>query len=209
MLLIIDTASARVLARYSAWTGDQQATARALAATAANHDLDPQVLVAHTVDDPTQVEALDHRPLPDIQVTITDGQVTAVSPAPGPVTLYLHVAIGGHSGEYQGVPLFAPGDPMSVQVAIRTGNDPDSPVVPISGTWPIPVLAADGSEYDRVFVATTDGQADFTYTIPDRTGRCNLSEQGMDRLEYGGAVYQIRLAQPVTFYVGRAVSTAG
>lgn len=145
----------------------------------------------------------------ELSVTISDGQVTAVSPAPGPVTLYLHVAISGHSGEYQGVPLFAPGDPMSVQVALRSGSDPDSPVVPISGTWPIPVLAADGSEYDRVFVTTTDGQAGFTYTIPDRTGRCNLSEQGMDRIEYAGATYQIRLAQPVIFYVGRTVSTAG
>ena len=133
------------------------------------------------------------------------GQVTSVEL---PTTLYLHVTISGHSGEYLGVPLFAPGDAMGVQVALRSGNDPDSPVVPISGTWPIPVLAADGSEYDRVFVTTTDGQAGFTYTIPDRTGRCALSEQGMDRIEYGGAVYQIRLAQPVTFYVGRAVTTA-
>jgi len=131
------------------------------------------------------------------------GQVTSVDL---PVTLYLHVAISGQAGTYQGVPLFAPGDSMSVKVALRTGTDPDSTVVPISGTWPIPVLAADGSEYDRVFVTTTNGQATFSYPIPDRTGKCALSEQGMDRIAYGGAVYQIRLAQPVEFFVGRAVT---
>jgi hypothetical protein len=209
MLLVIDTTSARVLARYSAWAGDQEAITRALAATAANHGLDPGDLLAHLVDDPDQAQELDQAPLPDIQPSIADGQVTGVSVAPAPTTLYLHVDISGHSGTYQGVPLFAPGDPMSVQVALRTGTEPDSTLVPISGTWPIPVLAADGSEYDRVFVQTSEGQAGFTYPIPERTGRCSLSEQGLDRIEYGGATYQICLAQPVTFYVGRTLGTAG
>ena len=209
MLLIINPTAARVLARYTHWSGDQAATDRALAITAANHGLAPEDLTAHTVDDPDQAQALDQVDLADIQVTIESGQVTSVSPTPAPVTLYLHVAISGQGGTYQGVPLFAPGDSMSVKVALRAGTDPDSTVAPISGTWPVPIVSDDGSEYDRVFVTTTDGQASFTYPIPDRTGKCALSEQGMDRIAYGGAVYQIRLAQPVQFFVGHTVGASG
>jgi hypothetical protein len=94
---------------------------------------------------------------------------------------------------------------MGVQVALRVGAEATSNVVPISGTWPIPILTVAGEEYDRVLVQTSNGQANFTYTLPAKTGKCFLSELGLDKVAYNGTTYQIRLAGPVEFYVGRKV----
>lgn len=203
MLLIIRKSDAQVLARLTAWPDESQATERAIAATARNHDLEPADLVAHYVSDPELVARLDQAELEEIAVTLDDqGAVASLSVSPTP-TLWLHVALSGGDGDTP------PGikndgtDALSVSVALRSGQDPSSPVVPVTGAWRITIRDDTGAIYDVVRITLTDGQANFSYTTTGRTGLCRLDERDLAPLTAGEATYRLRLARPVEFKVYR------
>jgi len=206
MLLIIRKSDARVLARYTVWQGDAEAEARAIAATARNHGLEPADLVPHHVSDPDLAARLDQAELEEIAPTLDDqGAVTSLDVSPTP-TLWLHVSLSGGDGDTP------PGikndgtDTLTVNVALRAGPEPEAPLVPASGSFRVTVRDDTGAVYDVVKVSLASGQASFAYTTGGRPGLCRLEERDLAPLTAGDTTYRLRLAQPVEFKVYRELS---
>jgi hypothetical protein len=203
MLLIIRKSDAQVLARLTAWPDEPQATERAIAATARNHDLEPAELVAHYVSDPALATELDQAGLEEIAVTLDDqGAVTGLSVQPTP-TLWLHVSLSGGDGDTPPGIKNDGADALTVNVALRAGPEPDAQLVPANGGFRVSVRDDSGAIYDVVKVSLSDGQGSFSYTTDGRPGVCRLEEGDLAPITAGDTTYRLRLANPVEFKVYR------
>lgn len=133
-----------------------------------------------------------------------DGRFLVFEKAPADV--FAHISITGGDG------LTPPGicndgvNALDISLAIRSGPMPDSPLLPISGTWRILIRSKDGPIYDIVSIQVTDGLGEARYTTTLPPCECTISEDDFDQLEYGGASYRVRLASPVAIKVYRTLS---
>jgi hypothetical protein len=87
----------------------------------------------------------------------------------------------------------------------RPSDNPDDPPLPVSDAWLIKLRHEDGVSFDRFLAQFIDGSCSANYTYHQGTplGEWRLHEEDFDLVEFAGATYQVRLANPVSFTMYR------
>lgn len=151
-----------------------------------------------------QAEALIH-PRGALVVTVQDGVVISIAPAPEPSAVYLHLGIGGGDGDDPPGIVNDGQQALLVDVALRAGPDPGSPVLPVSGDWRVTIRDDTGAIYDVVRLTITAGQAQVSYTSNQRPAICQILERDFYPVQAGGVTYQVRLVGSTVFKVYRVL----
>lgn len=98
-----------------------------------------------------------------------------------------------------------PNDAIVFTAALRTGPEPDAPLLPISATWPIMLRQKNGLAMDNILITFTNGTfaGEYTYTNSLPLGEWRIDEQDFAPVEFGGQTYQVRLSNPINFTIYR------
>lgn len=98
-----------------------------------------------------------------------------------------------------------PEDTIPFTASIRSGPEPDAPIIPISAIWPIMLRQKNGLAMDNILVQFVDGAfaGNYTYNPSQPLGEWYLDEQDFATVTMGETTYQVKLADPVRFTIYR------
>jgi hypothetical protein len=98
-----------------------------------------------------------------------------------------------------------PADTIPFTAAIRSGLEPDDPLLPINATWPIMLRQKNGLAMDNILVSFVNGAfaGAYTYNTNLPLGEWYVDEQDFASVDFGGQTYQVKLAAPVRFTIYR------
>lgn len=158
------------------------------------------------------LHAVDHDPYPEAPLNeltghIEGGVVTGMEliPTAQAPAVYLHLGIGGGDGDDPPGIVNDGQQALLVDVALRAGPDPGSPVLPVSGDWRVTIRDDTGAIYDVVRLTITAGQAQVSYTSNQRPAVCQILERDFIPVQAGGVIYQVRLVGRPVFKVYRVL----
>jgi hypothetical protein len=137
--------------------------------------------------------------------TANDLLIAGISTLP---EAYLHVALsGGDNSEPVGI-LNDGVMSLHVEATLRTGEDPASQIMPLTGVWRVSLRDVKDDIADIVLVNFTNGTTEFDYTYDGKPTIMHIEENDLDNIPVpDGPTYKIRVLGDTTFKVYRDLTT--
>ena len=120
--------------------------------------------------------------------------------------VFLHISFSGGDGMIPLGILNNGQDSIDVDITLRKDINPESDIIPVSGTWRIVIRNQDGQVYDIIRVTLTDGISKISYTTTNPPAICKVEEKDFEKLRIDNNEFSIKIIGNPIFKVYRDVT---